>query len=143
MSTAAIIMAMLLAAAIPSGATSGGTIPYIEIEYPQDGSNVGTQETLAVHAEGSGLHSPWLSVWGENIGFEGPLEGCIFSPTYPPTPAGEEPINTSIETMEMYCKQRLDLSSFEGQKVRVSVSVKEETGLLTDSVGLYVSGDGI
>ena len=42
--------------------------------------------------------------------------------------------------MTMHCTQKLNLKSFDGQKVKVSVSVYDSEKKLTDIVGLYVSG---
>ena len=137
----AIAVLLLTAIPAPAGATSNETIPYIDIEYPTDGSTVGTQETLVVVAEGYGLQNPSFSVSGENVGFAGPLTTCYFT-----TPMGEEiPVEEGIGgygpgPIRMYCKQPLNLQSFEGENIKVSVSVYEQTGRLTDSVGLYVSG---
>jgi hypothetical protein len=125
-------MAMLIAVAIPSSAASETASPYIEIEQPVDGSTVGTNEVLVVVAEGTDLRGPTFSIEGEQIGVGGPLTGCIF----------EGPVDGGSE--RMYCKYALDLSAFDGQKVRLSVSVQDVQGdaiqLLTDSVGLLVSG---
>ena len=131
------VIAMLLVSAVPtaSGAAGEHTVPYIEIKHPQDGSTVGTEDVLVVVAEGKDLHSPSFSIEGEHKAFGGPLQGCIFE--VPASPEGEE---VTEQTMKMYCKQKLNLDSFEGEKVKISVSVKEETGTLTDSVGVYVSG---
>lgn len=137
MSTAAVvvIMAMLLVTTIPSGAAGEGTIPYIEIQEPQDGATVGTKTTLVVVAEGEDLKNPTASISGGYIGIAFPLQGCVFE--IPAFPEGEEVLN---QTMKMYCKQELNLESFAEEKVKVSVSVQEASGVLTDSVGLYVSG---
>ena len=132
---AVVIIAMLLATSIPLSAASEETIPYINIEYPKDGSTVGTKETLEVIAEGKNLNDPSLSITGEQIGVGGPLTGCIYS-----TSASTTGIPPMPATTKMYCKQEINLASFDHQKVKVSVSVKEETKTLTDSVGLYVSG---
>jgi len=143
-----IIFAMFLLTAIPASATSKTPIPYIEIESPEDGSTVGTQETLLVVAEGRGLRDPSFSVQGEHMGFAGPLTNCYYT-----TADGKEiPVTDLQQTAEqiegygpitsMYCKQELNLNSFEGQNIVVSASVYEGIGAqLSDSVGLYVVGD--
>ncbi len=109
-------------------------VPYIEIIQPEDGSNVGTEETLVVFAEGINLRNPTFSVEGEHMGFAGPLTGCFFEST-----TDEE--SAENEIMRMHCKQQLNLQSFENQKIKVSVNVDENSNQLTNSVGLYVSGD--
>ena len=127
MNAAAIIITMLLLTAIPSGATGEETIPYIEIQYPEDGSTIETKETIVVVAEGYSLKNPRFSITGEGMGSIGPLTECTF------------------KTMEngltrMNCKQELDFTPFEEQKVKLLVYVSEGNTTLTDSVGLYVSG---
>lgn len=126
---AVVLMAIVLATAIPSGATGEELIPYIDIQHPEDGSTVGTEEVLVVVAEGRDLQSPAFSVEGEQMGYAGPLTGCIFE------------VNEDSTETHMYCRQDISLKSFEGQNVKVKVSVKENNGMLTDGVGLYVSGD--
>lgn|GEM_PF-2514215 len=139
---------LVLAATIPnsiSGATGEEPIPYIEIEYPKDGSTVDTRTTLVVTAKGNDLKNPTLSVSGEAAGFSGPITGCIFGETSEPAVPENEMTASDTEapvetTGSMHCKQELDLGSFDGERVKVSVSVNEGSDLLTDSVGLYVSG---
>jgi hypothetical protein len=126
------MLAMLLVATISSGASSEDPIPYIKIEHPKDGSTVGTSVTLEAVAEGKDLRDPRYSIEGENIGYLGPLTDCVFSVSN-----GED---TNQGYMKMYCKQQLNLESFQEQNVRLSVSVEESSGILRDSVGLLVSG---
>ena len=128
MNAITIAMAAMLFATI-SGAASEEPIPYISIDHPQDGSTVGTRETLLVSAEGWNLRNPMLSIEGENIGVSGPLQGCAFS-----VPQG------GGGSMSMTCKQELNLDSFENQKVKVKVRVNEKSGVLDDTLGLHVSG---
>lgn len=127
MNAAAIVIMMLLMATILPGATGEETIPYIEIQYPEDGSTIETKETIVVVAEGYSLKNPRFSITGEGMGSIGPLTGCTF------------------KTMEngltrMNCKQELDFTPFDEQEVKLSVYVSEGNISLTDSVGLYVSG---
>ena len=128
------IIAVFLVALIPN-ATGQGEIPYITIVEPEDGSEVGEETTLVVRAEGYNLHSPVLSVEGENMGYAGPLGNCVFEqPIYEfPNPAtGDYPALPTVMT----CKTKIGLESFEGEKVRVTVSVHEASGSIKDSVGL-------
>ena len=104
--------------------TSKTPVPYVSIEHPLDGSTIGLTETVLVVAKGNELSSPTYSISGNGIGELGSFSDCEF---------GEE---------EMVCKEDLDFSRFEGQQVRLLVSVRSSEGQLSDSVGLVVSGDG-
>lgn len=128
------LLCMVCCAAILPIAAGKNEVPYIEIVHPEDGSTVEETTTLYVIAEGFGLNNPTLTVKGENYGFHGPLSGCEFI-----VPANNENESTKTETI-MKCKSELDLSEFNGEKVIVDVNVDELSGVMTDSVGLYVSG---
>ena len=120
---------ILLLLISPSYAASEATIPYIEIKNPTDGETVDPATNLVVVAEGYELRNPFVSITGEYVGTVFPLKECI----YEATPEPGMPI-------KMYCNAEIDLSGFENQKIRLGVSVIEGEGTLTDSVGLFVSG---
>ncbi len=139
----ALVIAVLLLLVLPYGASGEVTTPYIEIEYPRDGQTVGERTELVVVAEGYDLRNPFVSIEGEHgiaVGF--PLEGCIYS-----APGVTDLEGTDLTTipqppgpMKMYCKTEIDLGSFQGERIRLSVSVLENSEIVMDSVGLFVSG---
>ncbi len=129
----ALVLAVILLLVLPLNAAGENPTPYIEIQQPEDGSVVGTETILVVYAEGEGLKNPSFSISGENAGIAGPLAGCIFET--------QEMENATDGITGMYCKQKIDISGFEGQKVEIGVSVDTYTGTVRDIVGVYVSGE--
>ncbi len=140
----AAIAILLLLSVLPYGAYGEATAPYIEIIQPRDGQTVGKTTELVVVAEGYGLRDPFVTIQGESgIGVGFPLEGCVYSTDPVPVPLNEGNTDSSIlppGPTKMYCKTEINLGSFEGERIRLSVSVHEINGILTDSVGLFVSG---
>jgi len=133
---------VLLLAVLPICASGEATIPYIEIRYPGDGETVGETTTLAVAAEGYGLKEPYVTIKGEQLGVSFPLQGCVYeSPVYSQVKEnGSEDTPSPPPVMKMYCKTEIDLSSFRNQKITLAAGVWESGRQITDSVGLYVSG---
>lgn len=131
---AAILLFLMAMSVLPLGALGKTTTPYIEIQEPKDGTTVGTETTLVVVAEGYDLNNPFVTIQGEGIGVEFPLEDCVFSQQV------ETSDNLIYGPEKMYCKTKINLNAFEGEKIKLSVSVRENSGHLVDSVGLFVSG---
>lgn len=136
---AATVMLLLI---LPFCASGEATIPYVEIVAPEDGDTVRENTELVVVAEGYELRDPYVYISGDNTGEAFPLRGCVYYSSMPEA-VNEEP-NESVPyhnpLTRMKCRTTLDMSSFSGQKVKLTVSVSENGGKLTDSVGLYVSG---
>ena len=122
-------IAILLLTVLPSYAAGETTIPYIEIQSPADGQTVGNTVNLVVVAKGYDLKDPVVSISGEQMGIGFPLNDCIYEAS--PEEGG---------LIGMYCNTEIDLGGFEGQNVRLGVTVTENQEALTDSVGLFVSG---
>jgi hypothetical protein len=134
---------LLLLLVLPICASGEATIPYVNIKEPLDGQTVPETTELVVVAEGYDLRNPTVSISGVNTGIAFPLQGCVYTKTEITNesvePGVEYPVSEYPPT-QMYCKTKIDLSGFSGQKVKLSVSVTESGRTLTDSVGLYVSG---
>ena len=134
---AAVLITML---ALPLYASGEATIPYIEIEAPMDGQTVHDSTELVVVAEGYSLKDPYVSISGESIGTSYPLYGCTFtSPIEPGDESGTD-VLPRPSSMRMVCNTDIDLKGFQGEKVKLTAGVSESGKRITDSVGLYVSG---
>ena len=136
---AATVMLLLI---LPFCASGEATIPYIDIVAPKDGETVMDKTELLVVAEGHELRDPYVYISGDNTSEAFPLKGCVY---YSPIQEEvNEELNESVPNYyprtRMKCRTTLDLSSFSGKKVRLTVSVSENGEKLMDSVGLYVSG---
>jgi len=133
----------LLLLVLPLSASGEATIPYIDIKYPTDGQTVGETTNLVVVAEGNDLRNPYVTIKGnQGIGVSFPLKGCVYTSPVETTTPNQTNSKSPVPpyTKHMYCSTDISLSSFQNQKVELSVSISESGRTLSDSVGLYVSG---
>lgn len=130
----ALLVALLVLPLYTSGEAS---ISYIEIKNPVDGQTVHDSTELVVVAEGYSLRDPHVSIMGEKLGTSYPLSGCTF---VSPIKVGDESEIISSPGMTMSCNADINLKSFIGEEVKITVSVFDNGKKIMDSVGLYVSG---
>ncbi len=126
--------------ALPLYASGEAAIPYIEIETPMDGQTVHDSTELVVVAEGYNLEDPYVSISGESTGTSYPLYGCVFTSPVEPVDENSTPVPPRPSTMKMVCNTDINLKGFQGEKVKLTASASESGERITDSVGLYVSG---
>ena len=126
-----IIIALLILASL--GAASKDVLPYVTITNPLNEENVFGETTIKFRAEGQDLTNPILSIYGNTQGIEFPVKNCIISSQ----PEGNE------GTQTMSCSYDWDPDSFEGQKVKITATVKSTEKMINDNVTVYVSGERV